>query len=343
MSAAYRAVKWNRAKVRYDLALGLAVALFLAGFVGVGLVAWPGDALPTLLIRATALASFALLTVALLIGPAARLDPRLAPLLYNRRHLGVVVCALALAHVALVTLVYHGFGERWAIASVLDSALAFRNSPTLVPFEFFGLLALVVLVLMAATSHDFWLRTLTPRAWKGLHMLVYPAYGAIVAHIALGFLLDERDPALFALVALAAALVVGAHLASGVVQMRRDARAARESRDHAIDACAATDIPLRRARIVRAPGGAPIAVFRVAPGDTADCFRALSNVCAHQGGPLGEGRVLDGCATCPWHGHQFDADSGRAPAPYTDRVPVYSLSVRDGRVLVHTQPKGGRA
>lgn len=339
MSASYSAIKWNRHKVRYDLFLALGVALFLAIFVGLGASILPGANAPMLLIRGTAFAAFGLLTATLLIGPLARLDPRLAPLLYNRRHLGVTVCLLALAHAALVTLVYHGFGREWAIVSVLDSALAFENSPTIAPFELFGIVALVALALMAATSHDFWLKTLTPRVWKSLHMLVYPAYALIVMHIALGYLQDERDPALFALVLVCAMTVSTAHLVAGAMQIRRDALAQRALREGLIDACAATDIEPSRAIIVRAPSGRSIALFRVKAGRTPDCFRALSNVCAHQGGPLGEGRIIDGCATCPWHGHQFRLDDGCAPPPYHDRVPTYAVRVEKGRVLI--DPRAG--
>ncbi len=343
MSASYSAVKWNKAKLRYDLFVALAVVLFLTVFIAVGFALYPNATAPMLLIRGTAFAAFALLTVTLLIGPLARLDARLAPLLYNRRHLGVTVCLLALAHAALVTLIYHGFGDKWAIVSVLDAALAIKGSPTGLPFELFGLAALVVLVLMAATSHDFWLRTLTPRAWKTLHMLVYPAYALIVIHIALGFLQDNRDPALFALVAGCAALVLAAHLTAGVVQWRRDALALRQADRNLLDACAATDIELHRATIVRAPDGRPIAVYRVKHGHASDCFRALSNVCAHQGGPLGEGKIIDGCATCPWHGFQFDPTTGAAPPPYHDRVPAFAVRVEKGRVLVDITPHEAHA
>lgn len=42
---------------------------------------------------------------------------------------------------------------------------------------------------------------------------------------------------------------------------------------------------------------------------------ALDGMCAHQGGPLGKGRVEsrpDGCTlTCPWHGWQYDPATGR--------------------------------
>ena len=34
------------------------------------------------------------------------------------------------------------------------------------PFKALGIAALLILFLMAATSHDFWLAFLTPRIWK---------------------------------------------------------------------------------------------------------------------------------------------------------------------------------
>ena len=37
---------------------------------------------------------------------------------------------------------------------------------------------------------------------------------------------------------------------------------------------------------------------------------ALENVCPHPGGPLSEGKVEDGCVYCPWHGWQFDVETG---------------------------------
>lgn len=40
-------------------------------------------------------------------------------------------------------------------------------------------------------------------------------------------------------------------------------------------------------------------------------FYAIENVCPHQGGPVGEGKVEDGCVYCPWHGWQFELESGK--------------------------------
>jgi nitrite reductase/ring-hydroxylating ferredoxin subunit len=65
---------------------------------------------------------------------------------------------------------------------------------------------------------------------------------------------------------------------------------------------------------------------------------ALSNVCQHQNGPLGEGRIVDGCVTCPWHGYQYRPEDGRSPPPFTEAVPTFAVRVERGRVLVATTP-----
>ena len=100
-----------------------------------------------------------------------------------------------------------------------------------------------------------------------------------------------------------------------------------------IQAAKDLDIEDGAARIVACPSGKRVAVFR-----SGDSFTAISNICAHQGGPLGEGRVIDGCATCPWHGYQYDPETGASPAPFTERVPTFDVRVVDGRVLVANRP-----
>ena len=39
-------------------------------------------------------------------------------------------------------------------------------------------------------------------------------------------------------------------------------------------------------------------------------FQAIDGICAHQGGPLGKGQLVEGVVTCPWHGWQFQAANG---------------------------------
>ena len=41
-----------------------------------------------------------------------------------------------------------------------------------------------------------------------------------------------------------------------------------------------------------------------------DRLFAIDGMCAHQGGPLAKGIVSSGCVTCPWHGWQYELDSG---------------------------------
>ena len=64
----------------------------------------------------------------------------------------------------------------------------------------------------------------------------------------------------------------------------------------------------------------------------------MSNVCRHQGGPLGEGRVVDGCITCPWHGYQYRPGDGCSPPPYTERIATYATRIEQGIVFVHRRP-----
>jgi nitrite reductase/ring-hydroxylating ferredoxin subunit len=92
-------------------------------------------------------------------------------------------------------------------------------------------------------------------------------------------------------------------------------------------------IPDRRATIVSAPGGERIAVFR-----DGDRIGAVTNLCAHQNGPLGEGRIVDGCITCPWHGYQYKLEDGCAPAPFSERLVTYRLRINDGNVEVDPRP-----
>lgn len=342
MSVAYRAVQWNRHKLVYDAVILGGVLAYLAVFVGLGMTLWTGDqsANPvTLLMRATSTCAFAMLTLILCIGPLARLSPRFNVLLYNRRHLGVTMFGVALIHAALAIFWYHGFGVVNPIVSVFTSnpnylpadGVTWRQWLAGFPYQPLGAAALVILFLMAATSHDFWLKNLSPRVWKSLHMGVYVAYALLIMHVTLGFLQDQRSPVYALLLGGSAAGVIGLHLVAGFKANRGSANAAAE-RDGWADVCAAADVADQCGTVVRLPDGTEAAVFR-----DGDALSALSNVCAHQGGPLGEGRLVDGCATCPWHGYQYRPGDGQSPPPYTEKLPTYDLRIEAGRVWIKTQ------
>jgi nitrite reductase/ring-hydroxylating ferredoxin subunit len=67
---------------------------------------------------------------------------------------------------------------------------------------------------------------------------------------------------------------------------------------------------------------------------------ALSNRCAHRGGPLDEGELHDGCVTCPLHGSTFRLADGaveRGPSPYPQ--PRWEARVRSGVIEVKAPPE----
>lgn len=332
MGHAYRAVQWNRQKRRYDGALVGGVALYLTAFVGLGVALQPEATAETLLIRGIGTCAFLLLHVVLALGPLARLDARWLPLLYNRRHLGVTMCALAFLHGTLAFVQFHAFGDVNPFVSLLTANPRW-DSVAQFPFQPLGAAALVILVLMAATSHDFWLTNLTAPVWKALHMLVYVAYALIVLHVALGTLQAETSPLFAGLLGLGALLLGALHVAAA----RRDARADKAttpapSHDGWVDACAVDEVPEGRARIVLA-GGERIAVFK-----DKGRLSALSGVCQHQNGPLGEGRIVDGLVVCPWHGYQYKPSCGCSPEPFHERVPTFRVRVAAGRVQLDPRP-----
>src|SRR5215470_7597335 len=73
-------------------------------------------------------------------------------------------------------------------------------------------------------------------------------------------------------------------------------------------------------------------------------FGAVSNVCNHVGGPLGNGRLDGDYITCPWHGWKFHCRSGSGePGFEEDRVPAFPVKVENGRVLVNVAAPSQRA
>jgi nitrite reductase/ring-hydroxylating ferredoxin subunit len=102
-------------------------------------------------------------------------------------------------------------------------------------------------------------------------------------------------------------------------------------------------------------GGREIGVFRIGGR-----FYGVRNRCPHQGGPLCEGRTVPLIVSdepglveerdamlimCPWHGWQYDMETGKAYAPNDPKVKAYAVSVescehvgepRDGTFVAET-------
>jgi sulfoxide reductase heme-binding subunit YedZ len=328
MSHAYRAVGWNTQKRAYD-AIALSGAAATAAVVAGG--TWwryPQVTIETALIRGFGITAIVLLHVVLSIGPLCRIDRRLVPLLYNRRHLGVMTFLFAAVHGVLALVQFHGFGNVNPLVSVLTTSTGWFTIDRF-PFQVAGLGALVILFVMAATSHDFWLRTLTAPVWKMLHMGVYAAYGLLVMHVSFGALQSEVPASAGLLLLAGSTWLAVLHTISARLERRTDHAPAA---DAWVDVCAVKQIPEKRARIVCA-GGERIAVFKYDGR-----LSAISNVCQHQNGPLGEGKIVGGCVVCPWHGYEYRPDTGAAPPPFTEAVPTFRVRVIDDRVQVDPRP-----
>lgn len=331
MAHAYNAVIWNRQKKIYDLTLWAGILAYIAVFAVGSFVLHPNATAETVLIRAFGTAAFILLHIILSIGPLCRLKPRFLPLLYNRRHLGVSMFLLALVHGAFSIIQFHALGNVNPLVSLLAGNVQYSNLSGF-PFQPLGFFALMILFLMAATSHDFWLANLTPPVWKALHTLVYIAYGLIVLHVAFGALQAESNPLFAGMVALGFVWVLGLHLVAAFREKAKDKFIDDRIEDGFVNVCAVADIPEKRAHIA-CLSGERVAIFRY-DGK----ISVVSNVCRHQNGPLGEGKIIDGCITCPWHGYQYKPEDGASPPPFTEKVPTFHVKVEKGRVYVHPRP-----
>jgi nitrite reductase/ring-hydroxylating ferredoxin subunit len=65
-------------------------------------------------------------------------------------------------------------------------------------------------------------------------------------------------------------------------------------------------------------------------GDT----RALSGVCPHQGGPLGEGVLNGDTISCPWHMWEFNSGTGACTFNEKVTIPVFPVRVEGSEILV---------
>jgi nitrite reductase/ring-hydroxylating ferredoxin subunit len=63
-------------------------------------------------------------------------------------------------------------------------------------------------------------------------------------------------------------------------------------------------------------------------------IRAMSGVCPHEGGPLGQGGLVRGIVVCPFHMWEFDSKTGACLVDDLMRVPVYPVKVERNDILV---------
>ncbi|WP_299174684.1 Rieske 2Fe-2S domain-containing protein [uncultured Allomuricauda sp.] len=331
MGLDYKLVLWNKHKKTYDKIIALCMLIYLVVFVALTLALNPETTAETMIIRAFGSLAILMLHIILVIGPLCRLNPQFLPILYNRRHLGVSMFLAALVHGAFSIIQFHTLGDVNPIYAIFTSNMDY-DSLTNFPFQVLGFLALLILFYMASTSHDFFLKNLSPKIWKGLHMMVYLAYGLILMHVFLGAFQQETSPFTIGIIIVGFITVTSLHLITAIKESKIDKFNSEKNSEDWLEVCEVDEIPNDRAKIFTV-GKERVAIFKYEGK-----LSAIHNVCKHQGGPLGEGKIVDGCVTCPWHGYQYLPHNGQSPPPFTEKVTTYELRL-DGQ-KVYINPNG---
>lgn len=105
-------------------------------------------------------------------------------------------------------------------------------------------------------------------------------------------------------------------------------------------------------RIIVQIEGKEIAVFRDDDGET---YHAYLNWCPHQGGPVCEGELTGTCEAhfdeeeltttekwvyedeilvCPWHGWEFDINTGDSLSREGIKLPTFNIEVEAGDIVL---------
>lgn len=131
-----------------------------------------GKISPSEMIKTTGLLAIALLSITLLVGPLCRFIPSLYYLKAHRKFWGILSFITALTHAVLVYVYYSNY----------DFYKLFNTASP----KYFGILAgviaLIILLVVAITSSQKILNSLNPKAWKIIQSTAYLALIFAVLH-----------------------------------------------------------------------------------------------------------------------------------------------------------------
>ncbi len=329
MGLDYTYVIWNKYKKTYDKIIALGMVLYIIVFVVITLIFNSETSPETLVIRSFGSLAIVMLHIILIIGPLSRLNNRFLPILYNRRHLGVSMFIAALVHGGFSLFQFHALGNENPFYSLFTSNMQY-DSLSNFPFQVLGFFALLILFVMASTSHDFFLGNLSAKVWKRLHMMVYLAYALLIGHVFLGNFQQETSLFTIGFMLIGFITITSLHVKAAFQESTIDNAKAIEEEGW-LKVCEVGEIEEDRAKIFTV-GNERVAVFKYEGK-----LSAVHNVCKHQGGPLGEGKIIDGCITCPWHGYQYLPGNGQSPPPFTEKVATYELKLKGSMIYINPE------
>jgi len=333
---------------------------------------------PILALRTAAILAFLFLNYVLLIGPWSRFSKKFLPLYEFRRHFGVAALLLGSVHAALVYAHYFTFSfiaileTGFTFYGLLALLIMFWLGVTSLDYlqkhvkplqwSILHTILFLVFVWLSYSFYQFNPKTLHLVAlglfglfwisvapyslakrfitqwvfgWKQLHVLVHVAYWSIVLHVALG-VIEVQATWLQILFWGLVAFVLGSHLVGIWMLLKKDHKKyetimkddkrftlvgeSKDFKENVGQKFVVNDIP--------------IAIFKYQ-----NKFLAYSNICAHQKGPLSEGKIVNGYLECPWHKFQYSVKDGCGPEGYDDAVPFYKVIEKEGKVYVYINPK----
>jgi nitrite reductase/ring-hydroxylating ferredoxin subunit len=74
---------------------------------------------------------------------------------------------------------------------------------------------------------------------------------------------------------------------------------------------------------------------RIVLGRTEKGYMAFSDHCTHRGASLADGVLICGTVQCPWHGSQFDVETGAVKeGPAKESIAIYKVEEREGKVFL---------
>lgn len=103
-----------------------------------------------------------------------------------------------------------------------------------------------------------------------------------------------------------------------------------------IEVCHKDELPNNSQKIINL-GKSKIALFHYNEKIT-----AIGNACLHKAGPLGLGEVTfkygGMYVTCPWHGWEYNIETGSAPPGYQDQQALYEVKLEGDSILISEKP-----
>ena len=96
-----------------------------------------------------------------------------------------------------------------------------------------------------------------------------------------------------------------------------------------------SEIPKGKSKSISIKDGKNKKNINIAIFNISGRFYAISDSCAHKGGPLSKGFLNNDIITCPWHGWKYSVKDGKSPHEGGDSVNSYKVKIVKDRLYVN--------